>query len=56
MKVLVQYQDQFGFWRQYTTMNHIQSAVRTAQTKASQQNKRYRLVDEEGNLIDLLYP
>jgi len=28
----------------------------TAQTKATQSGKQYRIVDEDGNLMDLFYP
>ena len=45
-KVIIQWQDQFGNWQHYTTMHHQPSAYKTAQNRASQQNKRYRLVDD----------
>ena len=56
MKVMIQWQDQFGYWKHYQTCHHLQSAYRTAQFRAKNTNKRYRLVDENGTLLDLIYP
>jgi len=56
MKVTIQYEDQFGYFRHYTVMNHLPSARRTAQSKSSSTGKRFRLVDENGALLDLIYP
>ena len=55
-KVIIQWQDQFGNWQHYTTMHHEASAYRTAQNRAINQKRRYRLVDDEGYLIDLINP
>ena len=55
-QVIIQWQDQFGNWQHYTTMHHQPSAYKTAQNRASKQNKRYRLVDDGGHLIDLINP
>ena len=55
-KVIIQWQDQFGNWQYYTTMHHQPSAFRTAQMKASNQNRRYRLIDDSGYLIDIINP
>ena len=56
MKVFVQYQDQFGHWRPYQTKHNERDALRTAQSRAKSTGKRYRLIDENGNLLDLVYP
>jgi hypothetical protein len=56
MKVFIQYQDQFGHWRQYQTKHNEADAFRVAQNRASRTGKRHRLVDEQGNLLDLLTP
>lgn len=55
-KVIIQWEDQFRNWQHYTLMYHQPSAVRTAQSRAISQNRRYRLVDENGNLLDMIYP
>ena len=55
-KYRIQVRNQFGGWQQYQTVHHLPSASRTGQTRASQSGKQYRIVDEDGNLIDLFYP
>ena len=55
-KYKIQVRNQFGGWQQYQTVHHLPSAARTAQTKATQSGKQYRIVDEDGKLIDLFYP
>ena len=56
MKVFIQYQDQFGRWRPYQTKHNERDAYRTAESRARSTGKMYRLVDENGNLLDLLHP
>ena len=56
MKVNIQWQNQFGFWVHYQTCHHLQSAYRTAKFRANNTKKRYRLVDENGSLLDLVEP
>ena len=55
-KYRIQVRNQFGGWQQYQTVHQLPSASRTGQTKASQSGKQYRIVDEDGNFIDLFYP
>ena len=55
-KVIIQWQDQFGNWQQYTTMHHQSTAYQTDQNRAFKQNRRYRLVDDGRHLIDLINP
>ena len=55
-KYKIQVRNQFGGWQQYQTVHHLPSASRTAQDKASQSGKQYRIVDEDGNLMDVFYP
>jgi len=52
----IEWLDQFGRWIQYTQMYHVPSARKTAQERATRYNKRYRIVDSKGSLVDLLYP
>ena len=54
MKILLSYQNQFGGWIQYQTKNNERDAYRVAKLKSEQMNKRFRLTDENGNLIDLI--
>ena len=51
-KVIIQLQDQLGHWQQHTTTPHRPSAYKTAQNRASNQSRRYRIVDDIGYLLD----
>ncbi len=53
MKIFLSYQDQFGRWRQYQTKNNEIDACRVAKLKAGQMNKRFRLTDDYGRVLDL---
>ena len=55
-KFVIQYRDQFGNYRNYQTQHGRTSAYQTAETKARQTGKVYRIVDGDGNLVDLFYP
>ena len=55
-KYVIQWRDQFGNYRNYQTQHGRTSAYRTAETKARQTGKVYRIVDGDGNLGDLFYP
>ena len=55
-KYRVQVRNQFGGWQQYQTVHHLPSASRSAQRRAEQTGKQHRIIDEGGNLVDLLYP
>jgi hypothetical protein len=55
-KIHIQYQDQVGAWKHYTTKHHQGDAYRTAANRAKSTGKRHRLVDENGNLLDLIDP
>ena len=53
-KFVIQYRDQFGNYRNYQTQHGRTSAYRTAETKARQTGKVYRIVDGDGYFC-LLY-
>ena len=53
MKIYLSYQDQFGKWRQYQTKHNELDAYRVAKLKAKQRNKRFRLTDASGGVLDL---
>jgi hypothetical protein len=55
-RVEIEYQDQFGRWHHYQTMHNEANAFRTAQSRARSTGKRYRLVDGDGRLLDILEP
>jgi len=54
--VKIQWQDQFGRWQHYGIYHHEPSAFKTAQQLAKRTGKRHRLVDGNGNLLDLIEP
>ena len=56
MKVEIEYQDQFGRWHHYQTKHNDRDAFNVAKRRAASTNKRHRLVDEAGRLIDLIDP
>ena len=52
----IQWQDQFGRWQHFQTMHNEANAFRTAQSRARSTGKRHRLVDANGQLLDLVEP
>ena len=56
MKFVLQYQDQFGKWHRYQEKHNEGDAYRTAKARAKATGKRFRVVDGDGNLIDLVTP
>lgn len=56
MKFIIQWQDIFFKWRVYQTQHGQTSAYRTAQKRAEQTGKKHRIIDGEGNLVDLFFP
>jgi len=55
-RVHIEVQNQFGGWQHVQTVHHQANAYRTAQQRARSSSKRYRLVDDEGHLLDLIEP
>ena len=56
MQYVLQYQDQFGRWHRYQEKHNEGDAFRTAKARAAATGKRFRIVDGEGRLIDLVEP
>ena len=56
MKFVLQYQDQFGKWHRYQEKHNEGDALRTAKARANATGKRFRIVDGNGNLVDLVFP
>ena len=55
-KFVIQWRDQFGNYRNYQTQHGRTSAYRTAETRTRNTGKVHRIVDGDGNLVDLFYP
>ena len=56
VKINIQYQNQFKKWVHFQTKHHEADAYRTAKSRASRTGLRHRLVNEEGQLLDLVEP
>ena len=56
MKVHIEFLDQFNHYRHFQTMNHLPSARRVAENRAKNTKKRHGIIDENGGLLELLYP
>jgi len=56
MKYVLQYQDQFGRWHRYQEKHSEGDAFRTAKARAKATGKRFRIVDADGRLLDLVDP
>ena len=56
IRIIIQWQDQFGKWQQYQTVHHEGNAHQIAQQRARSTVKRHRLVDQSGTLLDLIDP
>jgi len=54
MKINIEYQDQFGYWKHYQTKHNEADAYRTAQSRANSTGKRHRLIDENRNILDII--
>ena len=55
MKFVVQHETPFHLWKHNGTYGgrNTAYAYRTAQTKAQQQRLRFRIVDDNNNLLDI---
>ena len=56
MKIHIQFADQWNHWRYYQTKQNERDAYRVASNRARSTGKRHRLVDDNGNLLDLIDP
>ena len=56
MKFVLQYQDQFGKWHRFQEEHNEGDAYRTTNSRAAATGKRFRIVDGDGRLIDLVDP
>jgi hypothetical protein len=54
MTINIELQDQHGNWHHYQTKQNQADAYRVAQRRAESTKKRHRLVDDAGNLLDLI--
>jgi hypothetical protein len=55
-RIVIQWQDQYGCWQRFQEKQNQADAYRTAQARARSTGKQHRLVDGDGQLLDLLEP
>jgi hypothetical protein len=56
MTINIEWQDQHSNWHHYQTKHNQVDAYRVAKRRAESTGKRYRLVDDQGRLLDLIDP
>ena len=56
LKCVLQYQDQFGKWHRYQEKYNEADACRTVKARAAATGTRFRIVDGESRLLDLVEP
>ena len=54
MRIFLSYEDQFGNFVQYQTKNNMSDAIRTAKIKSKQMNRRFKITNDQGQLLDLI--
>ena len=55
-RIIIQWQDQFGHWHRFQEKHNQADAYRTAAARARSTGRRHRLVDERGQLLDVVEP
>ena len=56
MRIHIEFQDSWGSWKHYQTKNNERDAYRVASNRAASTGKRYRLISDDGAVMDLLDP
>ena len=54
MRIFLSYEGQFGNFVQYQTKNNMSDAIRTAKIKSKQMNRRFKITNDQGQLLDLI--
>ena len=54
MKFFLSFEGQFGEFIQYQTKNNMADAIRTAKIKSKQMNRRFKITNDQGQLLDLI--
>ena len=55
-KFHIEWQDQFGKWRHYQTKHNEADTFRVMKRRAEAIGKRHKIIDDNGNLLDLVSP
>ena len=56
MKILIEFQDNFGNWRRYGESHNQSSSYRLLSQKSSSTGKRFRIIDTDGRILDIINP
>ena len=54
MRIYISYEDQFGQFVKYQTKNNMADAIRTAKIKSKEMNRRFKITNDQGSLLDLI--
>ena len=54
MRIYLSLEDQFGFFHKIETKSNMADAIRTAKFKSKQMNRRFKLTNDAGQLLDLI--
>lgn len=56
MKFRIEWQDKWGKWQRYQEKTNEADAFRVAKRRAAEKQLRHRIINTEGQLLDLLDP
>jgi len=54
--IVIQWQVRFGRWQRFQEKHNQADAFRNAQARARSTGKRHQLLDDDGQLLDLIEP
>ena len=52
----LEFANQHNYWCHYGSYHHLPSLVQQAKQLSRRTGKRYRIIDDDGVLLDLIYP
>ena len=55
-KFHIEWQDQFGHWKHYQPKHNEADTFRVMKRRAAATGKRHRMIDDNGNRLDLVSP
>ena len=54
MRIYLSWEDQFGVFHKIETKSNMADAIRTAKIKSKQMNRRFKITNDQGQLLDLI--
>jgi len=55
-KFHIEWMDQHGYWKHYQTKHNQADTFRVMKRRAEATGKRHRMIDDAGNLLDIVSP